>query len=99
MSFAKNRNVRSYGLPNAVRAFAWRRQAHFDRRLGSGWTQEITAPTCFLSEICKGFPASKPALTRIAIEPNYDVAISFLAKDEPIAKDLYDRPIEVLKVF
>jgi hypothetical protein len=42
---------------------------------------------------------SKPALTVIGTEPKYDVAISFLAKDEPIAKDLYARLSEVLKVF
>jgi hypothetical protein len=43
-----------------------------------------------------GFPVTKSA---IATEPKYDVAISFLAKDEPIAKDLYDRLSEVFKVF
>jgi hypothetical protein len=42
---------------------------------------------------------SKPALTVIGTEPKYDVAISFLAKDEPIAKGLYARLSEVLKVF
>ncbi len=39
------------------------------------------------------------ALTAIETEPKYDVAISFLAKDEVIAKELYDRLNEVLKVF
>jgi hypothetical protein len=40
-----------------------------------------------------------PALTTIGTEPKYDAAISFLAKDEVIAKDLYDRLSEVFKVF
>ena len=42
---------------------------------------------------------AKPAMTVISTDPKYDVAISFLAKDEPIAKELYDRLSEVLKVF
>ena len=42
---------------------------------------------------------AKPALTVISTDPKYDVAISFLAKDELIAKELYDRLSEVLKVF
>jgi hypothetical protein len=42
---------------------------------------------------------AKPALTVISTDPKYDVAISFLAKDEPIARELYDRLSEVLKVF
>jgi hypothetical protein len=41
----------------------------------------------------------KAALSAITTEPKYDVAISFLAKDEVIAKELYDRLSEVLKVF
>jgi hypothetical protein len=43
--------------------------------------------------------ATKPALTAITTVPKYDVAISFLAKDEAIAKELYDRLNEVFKVF
>jgi hypothetical protein len=47
-----------------------------------------------------GFPVTaNTALTTIATEPKYDVAISFLAKDEVIAKELYGRLSEVLKVF
>jgi hypothetical protein len=42
---------------------------------------------------------AKPALSAIKTEPKYDVAISFLAKDEVIAKELYDRLSEVFKVF
>jgi hypothetical protein len=42
---------------------------------------------------------ANPALSAITTEPKYDVAISFLAKDEVIAKGLYDRLSEVLKVF
>jgi hypothetical protein len=42
---------------------------------------------------------ARPALSAITTEPKYDVAISFLAKDEVIAKDLYDRLSEVFKVF
>ena len=41
----------------------------------------------------------KSALAPIATTPKYDVAISFLAKDEPVAKCLYDRLSEVFKVF
>jgi hypothetical protein len=40
-----------------------------------------------------------PAIATIGTEPKYDVAISFLAKDEAIAKDLYDRLTEVFNVF
>jgi hypothetical protein len=42
---------------------------------------------------------AKPALTAVTTVPKYDVAISFLAKDEVIAKELYDRLSEVFKVF
>jgi hypothetical protein len=45
------------------------------------------------------FPLAKPALTAVTTAPKYDVAISFLAKDELIAKQLYDRLSEVLTVF
>jgi len=42
---------------------------------------------------------AKPALTAVTTVPKYDVAISFLAKDEVIAKELYDRLSEVFNVF
>ncbi|TMJ54158.1 MAG: hypothetical protein E6G85_06385 [Alphaproteobacteria bacterium] len=42
---------------------------------------------------------AKPALTAVTTVPKYDVAISFLAKDEVIAKELYDRLNEVFNVF
>lgn len=42
---------------------------------------------------------AKPGLTVISTDPKYDVAISFLAKDEPVAKEVYDRLSEMLKVF
>jgi hypothetical protein len=39
----------------------------------------------------RGFPVAKTALSAITTEPKYDVAISFLARDEVIAKELYGR--------
>jgi hypothetical protein len=49
----------------------------------------------------KGFsvPVTRPDLATNGTEPKYDVAISFLAKDEAIAKNLYDRLSEVFDVF
>jgi hypothetical protein len=82
-----------------------RRDASGRRRIGFGdqsspVNNRENDPNFHITTLnCASVLAPDSAITVVVMEPSLDVSISFLAKDEPFAAELYARLEQTLKVF